>query len=143
MPAYVKPEWAATFGDRPMGNSRMTDGKKLKADQEAYDVAREQWEADKAADREAFYQSAEYLAAVEAQDAYDAAHEALRQRVDRIALCGQVPINAAGTAGDYALPLRNADGSIGFTFDPDPTFADYKRRLGMVQTPGVLVVGVA
>lgn len=146
LPSYSKPDWAVTFslGDRPTTNSRTRAEDDIKGQQATWDAAHEQWIADKAADRTAFYASDEYQNAVTAQEDWDAAHEALRVRVDRITFCGQVPVNeAGGTAGDYVIPSRNADGSIGVAFDPDPSLADYRRRIGMVQTPGLLVVGVA
>jgi hypothetical protein len=45
---------------------------------------------------------------------WDIMFEEARQYVDRIAFCGQVPVNVTGAvAGQYIVPVANADGSIG------------------------------
>lgn len=59
--------------------------------------------------------------------------ETRRQRVDRIAFCGQVPCNVVGaTPGDYIVPVRNNDGSIGGIAIKDPSFEQYRRAVGTV-----------
>lgn len=61
--------------------------------------------------------------------------EAERQKVDRMAFAGQVPVNIQGTTpGDYIIPARNADGTIGVAAvsKMDVTFAQYQSAVGRV-----------
>ncbi len=58
-----------------------------------------------------------------------------RQKVDRVAFSGQVPVNFTGAnVGDYLIPVRNGDGSIGLISktENDITFAEYKKSIGKV-----------
>ncbi len=65
--------------------------------------------------------------------AWEADLEAKRQCVDRIAFCGQVPCNVLVAApGDYIVPARNDDGSIGGLAVKDPSFEQYRRAVGTV-----------
>lgn len=66
--------------------------------------------------------------------AFDAALEAARQTVDRIAFSGQVPVNVSGaTAGQYIVPVRAGDGIAGVAVDEDDlTFKQYMRAIGKV-----------
>jgi hypothetical protein len=61
--------------------------------------------------------------------------EAARQRVDRIAYCGQVPVNVHGAApGQYVVPIQDGDGISGILVDDDAiSFAQYRRAVGVVQ----------
>ncbi len=44
-------------------------------------------------------------------EAWEAAMEAARQQVDRLAFCGQVPVNVTTAApGDYIVPVQDGDG---------------------------------
>lgn len=66
---------------------------------------------------------------------FEAKLEAARQRVDRIAYCGQVPVNVLGAQpGQYVVPVQ-AGGGIGgqLVSDADITFAQYRRAVGIVQ----------
>jgi hypothetical protein len=63
--------------------------------------------------------------------AFDAALEAARQNVDRIAYFGKVPCNVAGTAGGYII-ADNQNGKIVGRFVADPDFAQYKKAVGRV-----------
>jgi hypothetical protein len=64
---------------------------------------------------------------------FEAALEAARQLVDRIAYAGKVPVNIHGvTAGDYVIAVAEVDGSIGGQAVPDPDFIQYKRAVGRV-----------
>lgn len=64
--------------------------------------------------------------------AFDAALEAARQRFDRIAFCGQVPVNVTGaTAGQYIIPA-NDNGAIKGEAVSNPTFEQYQRAVGKV-----------
>jgi hypothetical protein len=58
--------------------------------------------------------------------------EARRQTVDRIAFCGQVPVNVTGAiAGQYIIPVDN-NGSIKGEAVSNPTFDQYKIAIGKV-----------
>ncbi len=65
--------------------------------------------------------------------AFNAAHEAARQLVDRIAYSGKVPVNIQGaTAGDYIIAVAADDGSIDGQAVADPDFTQYKLAVGRV-----------
>ena len=64
--------------------------------------------------------------------AFDAALEAARQKVDRIAFAGQVPVNVTGaTAGQYIIPI-NDNGAIKGEAVSKPTFEQYQISVGKV-----------
>jgi len=66
------------------------------------------------------------------QSAFDAALEAARQRVDRIAFAGQVPVNVMGaTAGQYIIPVSD-NGAIKGEAVSNPTFEQYQIAVGKV-----------
>jgi hypothetical protein len=67
--------------------------------------------------------------------AFDAKLEEARQRVDRIAYCGQVPVNVSGaTPGQYVVPAQNGTGIKGILVDPaEMTLAQYMAAVGVVQ----------
>jgi len=68
----------------------------------------------------------------EVKDAFYAALEAARQRVDRIAFAGQVPVNVTGaTAGQYIIPVNN-NGAIKGEAVSNPTFEQYQIAVGKV-----------
>ncbi|RSV20542.1 hypothetical protein CA236_01205 [Sphingomonas sp. ABOLG] len=89
----------------------------------------------------AAYQS-EYAAWQHATDTYAAdltaweqELEAARQRVDRIAFCGQVPCNVAGDfeVGDYIIAAAAGAGIKAIAVRPDEiTLQQYMRRIGKV-----------
>ena len=59
--------------------------------------------------------------------------EAARQKVDRIAFSGQVPVNVTGAAvGDYIVPVAGPDGGITGEAVTDPTFDQYRAAVGRV-----------
>ena len=61
--------------------------------------------------------------------------EVVRQTVDRIAFCGQTPVNVTGTTpGQYIIPTANSDGSISGTAksEGDLTLAEYMSSVGKV-----------
>lgn len=121
----------------------------MRFEKDASDTAlHAQWEADKER-----YQteSAAHEAAVEAAHAtwkatvladwYDAVialenqREALRARVERIAYCGKVPVNApTGKSGDYLIPCDDGKGGITarVVARADLTDADSLIRLGSI-----------
>ena len=65
---------------------------------------------------------------------WEAEHEAARQCVDRIAFCGQVPVNVLGAApGQYIVPVQDGDGIKGIAKDEaDMTLVEYMRAIGKV-----------
>jgi hypothetical protein len=66
---------------------------------------------------------------------FNAVLEAARQQVDRIAYCGQVPVNVTGaTPGQYVVAVQDGDGIGSVLVDDDAiTFAQYRRAVGIVQ----------
>jgi len=63
---------------------------------------------------------------------FDAAFEEARQKVDRVAFAGQVPVNVLGaTAGQYIIPV-NDNGSIKGEAVSNPTFEQYQSAVGKV-----------
>jgi len=66
--------------------------------------------------------------------AFDAALEAARQTVDRIAFAGQVPVNVLGAApGQYIVPVQDGDCIAGVAIDEDDmTLKQYFRAVGQV-----------
>jgi hypothetical protein len=68
----------------------------------------------------------------EEKDAFNTALETARQKVDRIAFSGQVPINVTGaTAGQYIIPI-NDNGAIKGQAVTSPTFEQYLIAVGKV-----------
>jgi len=68
----------------------------------------------------------------EEKDEFEAALEAARQLVDRIAFSGQVPVNVTGaTAGQYIVPV-NDNGTIKGQAVSNPTFEQYQQAVGKV-----------
>jgi hypothetical protein len=65
---------------------------------------------------------------------FEAKLEAERQKVDRIAFSGQVPVNVIGaTAGQYIVPVENNGGITGVAVDEaDMTLAQYMKAVGKV-----------
>lgn len=66
--------------------------------------------------------------------AFDAALEAARQSVDRIAFSGQVPCNVHGaTPGQYLVPVRQGEGIGAIAVNEDDlTLKQYMRAIGKV-----------
>jgi hypothetical protein len=63
---------------------------------------------------------------------FDAILETARQRVDRIAFAGQVPVNVTGAAaGQYIIPV-NDNGAIKGEAVSNPTFEQYQTAVGKV-----------
>lgn len=66
---------------------------------------------------------------------WEVAHETARQCVDRIAFCGQVPVNVDGAfaVGDYIIAAANGGGIQAIAIaDAEITFDQYRRRIGKV-----------
>lgn len=59
--------------------------------------------------------------------------EMARNAVDRIAFCGQVPVNiTGGIPGQYLIPIKLGNGMIGGKFITNPTYEDYMSSVGKV-----------
>jgi hypothetical protein len=75
---------------------------------------------------------------------WEAKIEAARQKVDRIAFAGQVPVNVtSATAGQYIIPV-NDNGAIKGEAVSNPTFEQYQQAVGKVisvtnKTPTIIV----
>jgi len=64
---------------------------------------------------------------------FEAKLEVERQKVDRIAFSGQVPVNVTGsTVGDYIIPISTEDGKITGQTITNPTFEQYQISVGKV-----------
>ena len=70
----------------------------------------------------------------EAMAAFDAALEVERQKVDRIAIAGRVPVNVLGAQpGDYIVPVQDGNGIKGVAVhEVDVTMQQYLRAVGRV-----------
>jgi hypothetical protein len=70
----------------------------------------------------------------QAMAAWEAALEAARQQVDRIAFAGQIPVNVQGaTPGQYIVPVQDGDGIKGIAKnEADMTLREYMRAVGKV-----------
>lgn len=68
------------------------------------------------------------------KNAFDAALEAARQLVDRIAFAGQVPVNVTGaTAGQYIIPVNDNGAIKGEAVnEADMTLSQYMKAVGKV-----------
>lgn len=66
--------------------------------------------------------------------AYEVILEAARQKVDRIAFAGQVPVNVLGAnPGDYIVPVQDGTGISAISV-ASPTFDQYRMSVGKVIT---------
>lgn len=146
-PAYVEPEYAgATAGRAPVEPEETGQADRDEIAAGAYANALAGWKtvsAQEQVDRATFAElcaqvKADHARAVakwEAADAqYDAAHEAARATVDRIAFAGQVPVNVLGAQpGQYIVPVQYGEGIKGIAKnEADMTLAEYMRAIGRV-----------
>ncbi|ELM7940160.1 phage head-binding domain-containing protein [Escherichia coli] len=59
--------------------------------------------------------------------------EEIRSTVDRIAFCGQVPVNImGGVSGQYLIPTRTESGGISGKYVNNPSFDEYMLSVGKV-----------
>lgn len=145
-PSYVGGDvWGQSIGPRPERPDEEPAAPRAPSSEPASDdeAAVEAWQAAIVAYP---VQLAAYKAAHEAwadaKDAYDTALpawetalEAERQKVDRIAFCGQVPVNVSGdfAVGDYLIAVASGAGIKAIAVPADTiTFDQYRRRLGKV-----------
>ena len=79
----------------------------------------------------------------ESDVAYASRFEAARSKVDRIAFCGQVPVNVnGGNAGDYLIP-HNSNGSISGHFVAMPTYEQYLICVGKAIKSNTVIVKIS
>lgn len=123
----AEPIAPAALPARPKDDAPELDNWRELAD--AYPAAFAGWQTDHAA----------WQAASAAYDrdlpVWEAALEAERVKVDRIAFCGQVPVNVSGdfAVGDYLIAAAAGAGIKAVAIaEGDITFDQYRRRLGKV-----------
>jgi hypothetical protein len=76
-----------------------------------------------------------FIRTEENSESFDLSLNQIRQQVDRIAFCGQVPVNILGAnVGDYIIPIPTPDGFItGISVsNANVTFEQYKMSVGKV-----------
>jgi hypothetical protein len=68
-------------------------------------------------------------------EAFNEAVEVARQKVDRIAYCGQVPVNVIDAVpGQYVVPVQDGEGIKGILMNEDDmTLKQYMKAVGIVQ----------
>jgi len=122
--------WSAGLGMRPVLPQRLAPSMRAVIDAPATDDAPATYRMeDVPGDSEA-----DWLARMAPIEAYDAVLEAARQKVDRIAFAGQVPVNVPGAMpGQYIVPIQDGEGISAAPFDEgDMTLAQYMRAIGKV-----------
>ncbi|MGX9697007.1 hypothetical protein ACWYXK_08510 [Janthinobacterium lividum] len=143
--------WARHLGDRPVPVERLMPSTRkvlLSAAVDAVDAVREEVDgklvevAPAVPAREAQYRletipgdtDEEWDNKCAPGLAFEAALEAARQQVDRIAFCGQVPVNVLdATPGQYIVPVQKGEGIGGLAVhEDDMTFKLYLRAIGKV-----------
>lgn len=98
---------------------------------EKFDQDRASYDAGKAASK-ANFETNEYAQYQEQLSDFNQAHENARANMDRIAFCGQVPVNVTGaTAGQYIIPKDDNGAIIGEAIS-NPTFEQYQMAVGKV-----------
>src|SRR5450830_816407 len=122
--------WAAGLGLRPARPERLAPSTRAVVDLPATDNAPATYRMeDVPGDSDA-----EWAAKMAPMEAYDAALEAARQKVDRIAFAGQVPVNVSGAMpGQYIVPIQDGAGIAGVAVDQNNmTLSQYLRAIGKV-----------
>jgi hypothetical protein len=67
-----------------------------------------------------------------AKQAFDIAFELAREKVDRIAFSGQVPVNVIGAAAGHYIVPTDDNGAIKGVAVSNPTFEQYQQAVGKV-----------
>jgi hypothetical protein len=81
-----------------------------------------------------FWRSTTYATYLSALDAYNKMMEIEREKVDRIAYCGKVPVNVTNAkVGDYIVPVAMQSGGIDAIAVADVTFEQYRLSVGKVK----------
>ncbi|MBW3497006.1 hypothetical protein [Janthinobacterium sp. NKUCC08_JDC] len=154
-PSFVGGDsWANDVGPRPSAQAGPAPAQPLRREDvvaqqlvpgtnppEYEDVVTEPGDNDEAwAEKQAVFAAAlaAYELAVlqdaEAMAAFDAALEAERQKVDRIAIAGRVPVNVLGAQpGDYIVPVQDGAGINGIAMhEDDLSMKQYLHAVGRV-----------
>lgn len=95
----------------------------------------EQWTAKQTAYAEALEKYKQGVESYEVRkQEFEAALEVERQKVDRVAIAGRVPVNVYNAApGDYIIPEQDGEGIKGVAIpEADITFAQYRKAVGQV-----------
>ena len=156
-PQFTPPEYtgSAAPGDAPVEPDSLpedaTDEQKAAyaAAEDAYrtvfaawDSARATYELDQSAyaasvaTAQQIFDTATYSTYQQQLATFEAALEAARQKVDRIAYTGQVPVNVTGAVpGQYIVPAEGPNDTIigVLVDDASITFEQYRRAVGIVQ----------
>lgn len=117
------------------------DMEQYKEDFAKWDSARAQYEIDQAAWRkkvevaQQIFETATYPTYQKMLATFNGALERERQKVDRIAFAGQVPVNVLDAKpGKYIVPMQDGDGIKGVAVAKDDiTLQQYMRAVGIVQ----------
>ena len=154
-PSFVGGDsWASDIGQRPSPQAGPAPSQPLRREDvvaqqpvpgtnppEYEDVVTESGETDDEwAEKQAAYTAALATHNVAVQQdaevmaAFDAALEAERQKVDRIAIAGRVPVNVLGAQpGDYIVPVQDGAGIKGIAVHGDDlSMQQYLRAVGRV-----------
>ena len=154
-PSFVGGDsWASDIGQRPSPQAGPAPSQPLRREDvvaqqpvpgtnppEYEDVVTESGETDDEwAEKQAAYTAALATHNVAVQQdaevmaAFDAALEAARQKVDRIAIAGRVPVNVQGAQpGDYIVPVQDGTGIKGIAVhEDDLSMKQYFRAVGRV-----------
>jgi hypothetical protein len=80
------------------------------------------------------WESTVYATYLSALDVFNKQLEIQRQKVDRIAYCGKVPVNVTNAKiGDYIVPVAMQSGGIDAVAVADVTFEQYRLSVGKVR----------
>jgi hypothetical protein len=75
------------------------------------------------------------------KELYESALEVARKSVDRVAFCGQVPVNVIDAMpGDYVVPVCADDDSISYLLTAKVTFEQYSISVGRMITKEKMIV---
>lgn len=87
------------------------------------------------------YTDDEYVQYVSDVEIWEDAYNEERAKYDRIAFCGQVPVNVlGGKSGDYLVPMKLESGSIGGYYVSSPSFEEFMGAVGKVITGNIVKV---
>lgn len=87
------------------------------------------------------YTDDEYVQYVSNVEIWEDNYNEERAKYDRIAFCGQVPVNVlGGNSGDYLIPIKLSNGSIGGEYIVKPTYEQFLSAVGKVITKNIVKV---
>lgn len=120
-----EPREPMTFIHRFTSDEQLAAKAVFDAEMEAYNAERERLHAQ--------WMSTVYAVYESDLSAFHARLEIERQKVDRIAYCGKVPVNVTGASvGDTIVPIKSGRG-IGAASIKAPTFEQYQIAVGKVR----------